>query len=205
MTRCSCVGGLAVLVMTAAGCSPMSAVHWGVKLVGDAVNHVDVQEREQQLLGRQPAAADEMFGERLDVLCDTRGNRVWIIYPVKLDVLDQYRYVVEVAGSRIVALSKTQKNAKPELDIPKKLIFEQKVKGEAPAECEASLGLGPPLLTVKSETTGHLIQLYREQMIEIQGITKPHYCVLRFDGRNRCAEVDLVSVVAESGEAGLGP
>lgn len=51
MTRCRCVAGLAVLVLTAGGCGPMSAVHWRVKLVGDAVSHADVQEREQQLPG----------------------------------------------------------------------------------------------------------------------------------------------------------
>ena len=45
---------------------------------------------------------------------------------------------------------------------------------------------------------------YKAQMIEIQGITKPHYCVLRFDGSNRCAEVDLVSVVADAGKSSLG-
>ena len=197
MGCCRYVMGLAALAMAVAGCSPRSAVSWGVKLVGEAVNHADVEERKAKLLGKSPAAADDMFGERLDAFLDVGSSRRWLVYPVELDIRDRHRYVVAVANDRVVALSKTKKDARPKLDIPAKLIFTEKVKGKSSADCQANLGLGPPLLTARSEATGRLSQLYKAQLIEIDGITKPHYCVLRFDALDLCTKVELVSVVAD--------
>jgi len=197
--------GFAVLAMTvlACGCSPLSAVHWGVKLVGNAVDHVEVKEGEQKLIGRRPSAADEMFGKRTNTLRDVNSDREWLVYPVKLDVLNEYHYVVEVTGNRIVALSKTQKNATPELDIPETLVFKKKAVGRSPAECEAHLGIGKPLLTARSEETGRLSQLYDAQLIKIKGVLKPHHLILRFDAQQKCDKVELVSVVASSKETSL--
>lgn len=64
-----------------------------------------------------------------------------IIYPAKLDVLGNQSYVVEVSHNRIVAVSKTERE-KSELDIPRKLILEEKVKGKSLRECPALLGMG---------------------------------------------------------------
>ncbi len=199
-------GALApILLCIACGCSPMSAAKWGVRLVGDAVNAADVQERQESLLGQPPRTADEMFGEHTDAWSDTNSERQWLIYPVEGDLLKKYRYVVAVADNRIVALRKVQKNASLKKDIPITLILKHKVEGKSPRECEQSLDYGRPLLTARNKTTGHLAQLYDAQKIKVDGITKPHLCLLKFDESDRCETVAMITVEASSraGESGI--
>ena len=195
----------AFVLCIACGCSPMSAATWGVRLVGDAVHMADVQERQESLLGQSPRAADEMFGSRTDEWSDTKSKRQWLVYPVDIDPLNTHRYVVAVADGRIVALRKVEKNADLKTDFPLTLILKQKVEGKTPRECERSLDYGRPLLTARNKTTGRLAQLYDAQLIDIDGITKPHLCLLRFDESDRCESVALITVNASSqaGESGI--
>lgn len=197
------VGFLAVILLggfAGSGCSPASAIMHGVKLVGDVVDEEDMQQRKDKLMGKSPAAAEEMFGPHTDAWRDVRSDREWIVYPVKMDVMDSSHYVVEVAGGRIVMVERVEKNANMEMDIPEELILKEKVKGKSPQACEAELKFGAPLLTARSESTGCLAQLYDSQMIAIQGITKPRQCMLTFDKQDRCEKVSLITVEATSKE-----
>ena len=195
----------AFVLCFACGCSPMSAAKWGMRLVGDAVDAADVQERQESLLGQSAQTSDAMFGERTDTWSDTNSGRQWLVYPVDFDPLKTHRYVVAVDDGRIVALRKVQENASLKTDIPMALILKHKLEGKTPRECEGSLDYGRPLLTARSNTTGRLAQLYDAQLIKIDGITKPHLCLLRFDEADRCESVALITVNASSqaGESGI--
>jgi hypothetical protein len=86
-----------------------------------------------------------------------------------------------VTGKKIVAFEKVKKYADPKIDIPEKLILEKKVKGKTPKACEAKLDSGPPLLTARNEQTGRLGQVYDAQKFKVEGVLKPHHCILYFD------------------------
>jgi hypothetical protein len=176
----------------------MSAVHWGVKFVGDAVDEADLEERQQSLLGKGSRAADEMFGQRVNAWRDTTRSREWLVYPVPVDPLKKHRYVVELARGRIVALQKVEKDADFKTDIPQALLLKQKIDGKTPEECERVLDFGRPLLTARSDKTGCLAQLYDAPLIEIEGLTKPRQCLLRFDEQDRCTELQLITVEAST-------
>lgn len=196
LRRFEVLGFLVAPMVLSGGCTTAASV--GVKLVGAAVDHVDVEKRQKELLGREPAAADEMFGEPVDTFRDVNGKREWVVYPVKPDPLDRLRYVVEVADGKVVSLTKAKKYADPKIDIPRALIYKHKCGGKSPAACEEALDLGKPLVTVRSEKTGRLIQLYDADIIEVEGVTKPHYCLVRFDGADRCEKVELVEAAAST-------
>lgn len=185
---------LTAVVAASSGCT--TAVSVGVKLVGSAVDRADVSNLAKKLIGNKSASADEMFGERLDTLRDLNSDRAWLVYPVELDVLGKDRYVVEVADDKIVALTRAEKNSDPKLDIPRALLMEAKVKGKPPAECEAELDLGKPLLTVRSEATGLLSQLFDARLIKELG--QPHYCILRYDKDELCKDVEFIGVGAST-------
>jgi hypothetical protein len=183
-------------ILFTCGCNPAGeAVKFGVHLVGKAVDDEEAQKFERELVGHSSAAAAEKFGTRIDTLRDVNSSREWQIYPTKLDVLGNQRYVVEVAENRIVAVSKTEKG-KSEMDLPRTLVLKRKVKGRLLRECQERLGMGPPLLTARSEKTGLLSQIYDGQMME--GIGGQKYCILRFDRNQRCCEVSLVEVSAST-------
>ncbi|MBN1342854.1 MAG: hypothetical protein JXQ73_09260 [Phycisphaerae bacterium] len=197
--RCAGVVASAMLAVGVCGCSPLSAVSYGAKFVGHVVDDKEVRQKADDLVGLNPSAADDAFGERIDTLRDVRSDRQWLVYPVRHDPLHQHRYVVEVSGGRIVAVAKTQKDAKPEMDIPETMLFKERVGGRPVAECEGRLKLGPPLLTVRSEASGCLSQIYDAQLLEIEGVTRPRHCVLRFDRQGLCEKVELITVDASSG------
>jgi hypothetical protein len=176
------------------GC--ITAVGIGVNLVGKAVDAADVKKREKELLGAELATADEMFGERLDTLRDLDSTRSWVIYPVEADILGKDRYVVEVAAERIVALSRTEKNSDPKRDLPRALIIRSKIKGKPPTECAAELGMGDPLLTVRSDATGLLSQIYDARHFKELG--SPDYCILRFDEQGLCKDVEFLGIGAST-------
>jgi hypothetical protein len=183
-------------ILFTGGCNPATtAVKFGVHLVGKAVDDEETQKLGQELIGRSSAAAEKKFGSRLDTLRDVNSTREWQIYPTKLDVLGNQRYVVEVAEDRIVAISKTEKG-QGTMDLPRKLMLKEKVKGRSPRQCENRLEMGPPLLTARSEKNGLLSQIYDAQMVE--GIGGQKYCILRFDRNQRCCEVNLVEVSAST-------
>ena len=184
------------LLLPLCGCNPVStAVKLGMHVVGKEVDDVETDKLGRQLIGQRPADADALLGERLDVLRDVHSAREWLVYPVKLDLLGQKRYVVEVAQNQIVGLKMVERNS-GKVDIPLKLYYEAKAKGKRPADCEAALGLGPPMLTVRSQMTGQLGQVYDARMVK--ELPTPHYCVLKYDTNQLCAQVDLVEVAAST-------
>ena len=176
------------------GC--ISAVGIGVRLVGKAVDTADVKKREKVLLGAKLSVADEMFGKCVDTLRDLSSDRTWVVYPVELDLMGKDRYVVEVADEKIVALSRTEKNSDPKRDWPRALIIESKVKGKPLAECAAELDMGDPLLTVRSDATGLLSQIYDARHFKEFG--SPDYCILRFDEQGLCKGVEFLGIGAST-------
>ena len=181
------------LVALVAGCgSPVTtAAKLGMRVVGNVVSDAETQKLAGQLVGQPPSAADQALGERVDTFQDVKSTRQWVTYPVKMDLLGSKRYVVGVADSRIVAVEMVEKES-GKINLARRLIYLAKVKGKGPAECETALGLGPPLLTVRSRNTGALTQLYDSRMVkELQG-TK--WCILRYDNNGLCEKVDLVDV-----------
>jgi len=185
---------LAAIGASSSGC--ISAVGVGVKLVGKAVDTADVKKREKELLGTKLTTADEMFGKRLDTLRDLNSDRSWMIYPVEHDIMDKDRYVVEVADERIVALSRTEKNSDPKRDLPRALFIKSKIKGKPPTECAAELDMGDPLLTVRSDATGLLSQIYDARHFKELG--SPDYCILRFDEQELCMGVEFLGIGAST-------
>ncbi len=183
------------------GC--ITAAGIGVKLVGKAVDAADVKEHEKELLGAELAAADAKFGERLDTLRDLNSDLSWVIYPVKQDILGKDRYVVEVAAARIVALSRTEKNSDPKRDIPRALIIRSRVKGKPPAECASQLDMGNPLLSVRSDATALLSQIYDARHFKELG--SPDYCILRFDEQGLCKDVEFLGIGASTKKEPLSP
>ena len=194
LLRLASLALLATIGAASSGC--VSAVGIGVQLVGKAVDTADVKKREKKLLGARPSAADEMFGQRLDTLRDVNSDRAWVIYPVELDVMGKDRYVVEVAHQKIVALTRAEKNSDPKRDIPRALIMESKVKGKPPTECETELDMGPPVLTVRSEATGLLSQVYDARHFKKLG--SPDYCILRYDEQELCTDIEFLGIGAST-------
>ncbi len=191
------VASAAMLLWAAVvGCNPITTgAKYGVRLVGDVVDDADVKQRGKALVGRPVSAADETFGKPIDVFKDVRSDRRWRTYPVKLDVLGQQRYVVEVVADKVVSVSKAEKSSR-KADIPRALILKEKVKGKSPQECEAKLELGKPLLTARSENTRRLVQLYDAG--RMSGFRTPHYCIARFDENDRCNDLEFVAVGAST-------
>ncbi len=184
------------LLAVAAGCNPVkTGAKLGVRLVGEVIEDVDVKQRAEALVGQPVSAADEVFGPTADVFKEVDSERRWRTYPVKLDLLGQQKYVVEAWAGKIVSISKAEKSGR-KVDIPRALILEQKVKGKSPQECAATLDFGQPLLAVRSENSHRLVQLYDAGMVTDLGT--PHYCILRYDGSDRCEDLEFVAVGAST-------
>lgn len=185
----------ATAIVLVAGCSPVSmGVKLGVKVVGKVVDDEETKKLGQQLVGQRPAAADQLLGPRANVLRQVNGNGMWLVYPVKMDVLGMSRYVVAVVNNRIVTVQMVGKDT-GDVDMARNVYYYAKVKGKIPADAQASLGLGAPQLVVRSETTGQLSQLYDASMVE--GLGSQVYCILRFDG-GTCSKVEMVKVNAST-------
>jgi hypothetical protein len=132
------------------------------------------------------------------VYLDVHSASRWVVYRDAMDPLDLHRIVVAERGGTVAAVTKVSKFGSPETSIPEAMLYDSKAKGKSPAECEAALELGPPLITARNERTGKLRQVYKAGLIEIKGITTPHYCLLVFDADNRCEKVSVVSEKASS-------
>lgn len=186
-----------LLMLVCSGCSsPAStAAKIGMHVVGMVVDDEETKKLGQQLLGQPPAAADAVLGQEIDALRDVNSPREWLIYPVKLDILNTQRYVVELAQGVIVAVEMVKKSTS-EIDIPVKLYLEAKVKGKPIEQCPAALGLGQPMLTLRSMASGQLIQIYDATLVK--ELSSPHYCILRFDSNRMCAAVELAQVAASA-------
>lgn len=194
--------GIVIALLTAvclvqAGCFAAASV--GISLVGRVVDDADVKDHAKVLIGKDISAADERFGERIDVNREVNGSRAWYIYPVThLNFFGKDRYVVEVEGNKIVAITRAEKTSDPKTDIPRALIIAASVDGKSPAACEEELDLGKPLLTARSDSTGLLSQTYDARIIEELG--RPRYCVLRFDENEKCNKVEFLGVGASTKE-----
>jgi|GEM_PF-3553639 len=190
---------LLAVVSTTTGC--VTAAMMGVKVVGGAVHSVDVEAQSKELLDQPLSKADAAFGKRLNTFQDTRSNREMITYPVKGDLLSQYRWVVEVENDKIVALSKTQFDADGGQDIIKKALLKDKVIKKSPKEIHADKHFKKLILVLRNRSTGNLVRVYDVRgMLDLMGA---RYCVLDFDGSDRCTKIRLVGVPASAGKSAL--
>jgi hypothetical protein len=187
----------ALSIVLVAGCSPVSTgVKLGVKVVGKVVDDEEAKKLSQQLMGQPPSAADQLVGPRVNVLREVNGNRLWLVYGVKMDPLKSSRYVVVVRSNRIVLVQKVGKDS-DEVGMARGLYYLAKVKGKTPAEATSTLGMGAPVMVLQSEMTGQLCHLYDARMIE--GLGSEAYCIARFD-KGVCTGVDMVKVKASDGQ-----
>ena len=190
------LGVAAFLVLAAAGCRahPGSLV---TMLVSDAVNDADVKDRRDLLMGKPETAADSMFGSRLETLVDVDRQGVsMIFYPVKGDLLKSSRYIVEVENGVIVVFAKTKQNIDGVEDLIHNASLEKKLIGKSPAECSQEDDLGAPLRTLRSREKNQLLRVY--DVRNWSDFMGARYCVLRFDGRDRCQSVALIGVSAST-------
>lgn len=177
------------------GCSA-TPVGFAVSMAGKAVNDIDAQERSKELVGTSVANADGKLGAPVEVFSDTRGSRTWRLYNVPNDVLNTSRYLTEVEGGRVIAVSKVEQYSDPVAYAATLAVLEPKVMGKSPSECEANLGMGPSLLTVRSNNTGQTIRIYDARVVK--ELQSPHYCVLRFGASNTCEKINLVEASTPS-------
>jgi len=189
---------VAFLALAAAGCR----AHPGslaTMLVGDAINDADVKDRRGLLMGKPEKAADSMFGSRQETLVDADRQGVsMIFYPVQGDILHSSRYIVEVENGVIVVFAKTKQNIDGVEDLIHNANLEKKLIGKASAACSQAGDLGPPLRTLRSREKSQLLRVYDiRHWTDFQGA---RYCVLRFDGSDRCQSVTLIGVSASTRE-----
>ncbi len=190
------LGVAAFLVLASAGCRahPISLV---TMLVGDAVNDADVKDRRDLLMGKPETAADSMFGARQETLVDIdRPGVSMIFYPVKGDLLKSSRYIVEVENGVIVVFAKTKQNIDGVEDMIHDARLEKKLVGKTPAECSQEDDLGAPLRTLRSREKDQLLRVY--DVRNWSDFMGARYCVLRFDGSDRCESVSLIGVSAST-------
>ena len=178
------------------GCNPISTgAEIGMKLVGREIDDSETKKLADQLVGKNPSAADQLLGPPEDVWRDVYSNKEWRSYHQKMDVLNRMRILVGCAFGQIINVQMMEKYGE-DIDYPLEVVYLTKAKGKSPAEVQQALGLGPPLLTVRSEKTRTLIQLYDTRVIK--ELSTPHDCFVRYDLNDRCNKVDLVEVVASS-------
>lgn len=184
------------IVSITSGCN--SPAGMAVQLVGKAVDSVDAKQLGDELIGHSPSAADAKLGQPNDVFAQVGGSRKWRVYPGgTMDVVGNQRYVVEVNRNSIVGVVKAKIDPSG-IDLARKYMYDQKVHGKSPKECEAALDMGPPLMTARSEISGNMAQIYDARMVKEIG--SPKYCRLKFDATGRCSEVALIDVSASAGE-----
>lgn len=186
----------AFLALAGTGCRA-HPVSLATMLIGDAVNDADVKDRRDLLLGKPEAAADTMFGSRLETLVDVGRQGVSLIfYPVPNDLLKTSRYLVEVEAGVIVVFTKTKQNIDGVEDLVHNANLEKKLIGKAPAQCSRDGELGPPLRTLRSREKSQLLRVY--DVRHWSDFMGARYCVLRFDGKDRCQSVTLIGVSAST-------
>ena len=190
--------GIACVLALAAASGCNSPVGMAVQVVGKAVDSADAQKLGNELIGKNAAAADAKLGQPIDVWRETHGSREWRVYAAPMDVLGNQRNVVQMAGGKVVGVALVTQD-KSGIDLARNMMLDQKVMGKTPAECQSALGMGPPIVTARSEKTGMTAQLYNAQML--QGVGSMQYCRLLFDAGGHCTECKLVDVNATAGAA----
>ena len=187
---------IVLLILCSFGCRA-HPVSLALMVVGDGINDADVQQRADDLLGHNIAAADSMFGARQETLEDTRGRgRMMIVYPVKGDLLGTSRYVLEVSNGAAVALTKTIQDIDGMEDVIREASLRQALLGKGPAACQGSGNLGRPVLVLRDVADDTLVRVYDvRNQTHLRGA---RYCVLRFDADDKCEKVNLVGVSAST-------
>ncbi len=180
-----------VLAMTGCRASPASLA---LMFVGDAISDAEVKDRAPKIVGKPGAAADAMFGERVETI-ETDGDRVLQVYEVKGEILSESRYVVETRNGTIVALTKTKYDADGVEDLIEGSALKDKLIGRGPAFCSTEGELGRPVLRGKSLDTGEDVYMY--DVKNWTNLRNARYAVLRFrDGK--CSELRLIGVSAST-------
>jgi hypothetical protein len=192
------MGALIAAWFLAATVGCVTGAKIAVQVVGKVVDDAEAKKLGDELIRRDAAAADARLGPPLDVWRNTGDAREWRVYPVSLDLRGNDRYVVQMSDGKVVGVAKVAIDDSG-MDIARNLLLDQKVTGKTPAECETALAMGPPLVTARSEKTGHMAQLYDAKLV--QGVGSPKYCRLLFDASGRCNECKLVDVSASAGQA----
>jgi hypothetical protein len=187
------------LILLACGCNPIStAVKIGFHVVGDVVDDARTDKVGQDLMGRNVAQADAALGQPIEVYSDVNSSRQWRSYPVPMDVLNNQRYVVEAVDNRIVLVEMVKMDS-GKVDIALALIYHEKLKGKPAAECEAELKMGAPIMSLRAQSSGQLVQLYDARLIK--ELPKPHYCIVRYDTSGSCEKVKFAEVAATAGQS----
>ena len=187
---------LATLGSLSLGCSA-TPIGFAMHMAGEAINDADEQQRVKEFVGGPVSQADAKLGAPTDVLSDLRSSRVWRIYNVPADPMNTSRYVLEVAGTSVLAVDKVQQYSDPVEYEATLAVLRPKVMGKSAAECEVNLGMGPPLLAVRSKATGQTIRLYDARVVKT--LQSPHYCVLRFGSSDKCEKINLVRAYTPDG------
>jgi hypothetical protein len=165
------------------------------KVVGRQVDHAQVAGLEKKLVGQPVQTAVEELGKPFDVLRDTQSSRQWYIFLTESNTVGKFRYVVEVNHDRVLAISKVEKGGVNELDIPRRHVLREKVMGKRPKECQKELGMGPPLLTVKSEKTGQSAELYDARLARGR---QAYYCLVKYNPTHYCENLEFITVGAST-------
>jgi hypothetical protein len=195
--RFTTFSAVVMLSAMAVGCSPYSTIaKIGIKVVGDAVNDADVAEKSKEYVGQPVAAADAGFGQRIRTLEELQTKRQMIAYPVKDDLLEMFRWVVESQNGKVVALAKLQNNPDGGKDIAEKLVLKAIVDGKTPEQIQSHDWFKKLVLTLRDNSNGHIIRVYDTSIIP--NFMGAKYCVLEFDGTNLCQSVRIVGVAAKS-------
>ncbi|MCK4659568.1 MAG: hypothetical protein KAV82_08615 [Phycisphaerae bacterium] len=199
--------GVGAMVLLGLGCVVCGCrahpASLGLMLVGDVVADADVDKREKELLGKPPAAADAMFGERTDTFIDmnnTSSQALW--YPVDVDLLTVDRWVVEVSEGEIVVLTKTKENIDGVEDVIRSVGLRFKVIGKTPAQCRREGNLKKPVAKFRSVKTDSRVFVY--DVRNFTNLRGARYCLLWFDSSGECNDVKLVGVSASTKKEPLG-
>ena len=184
--------GLIVSALLIGGCRA-HPVSLASLVAGDAINDADVKDRRDKLIGQNETAADEMFGQRLETLVDVdRPNVKIIFYPVKIDLMKKSRYIVELEDGVVVVFAKTKQNIDGVEDMIHDARLEKKLIGKTPAQCSREGELGPPLRTLRSKEKHQVLRIY--DIRHWSDFLGARYCILRFDGNDRCEDITLLGV-----------
>ena len=153
-------------------------------------------------MNRPAAAADEMFGARLETLEDTTEERELVLYPVKMDLFKSQRYAVEVVNNNITAVSRMKRNIDGSENVLKHMHLKNKVMGKDRKECEEAAKFRGPALIMRSKEKGEMVHVY-----DVRNWTNTRgarYCVLRFDKDYTCTSVEMIGVSASTREDPAG-
>jgi hypothetical protein len=182
----------AVVICTQSGCIT-ATVALTAMVIAKGANDVDTKSREAQLVGKLPSAADEMFGSRGETLADTRqAGRQLLLYPLKDDPTGNALYAVEIAESKITAVSKGQRKTPEAEQAIKELRLRELLIGKDEDTCWLELDLGAPVAVLRSVETKQTVEIYDAR--KRRDLKGARYCVLRFGEGGRCELVNLIGL-----------